>query len=276
MAFVGADVVELRQLADLFSQKSGELTGDVITTISDRLAGNPWQGLDRQQFDHHWNQQLVHLIRKVASALDDAAETLRKNAGDQENASSNSTAIGSGLANAATKIGDPPSAGVRSQGAPSTGQPTSPGGDFDPNMANDQYAGRTAGNFTNTYFAPGGEGDGQCTSWVNFRRKQLGLEAPIAWNSGYTSFYSGPVSSEPSIGAVGSSPGHTFIVESVDTSSVPRQISISEMNYGNYVNKAEFITDKLGIVSTAVLEEASPGVWRRLPSGQQVTVNFGQ
>lgn len=87
MPFVGADTGQLRSLADDLSRRSKDLTGDIIPGISGRLAGNPWHGPDRQQFDHLWNSQLVHKINNVAAALEDAARTVRKNADDQDRAS---------------------------------------------------------------------------------------------------------------------------------------------------------------------------------------------
>ncbi len=96
MTLVGADTEQLRSLADDFSRRSGELSGDVVSTISGRLAANPWDGPDRQQFDHLWNQQLVHQIRKVATELDQAAKTLRKNADDQDKISRDDGSFTSG------------------------------------------------------------------------------------------------------------------------------------------------------------------------------------
>ena len=95
MPFVGADTGQLRSLADDLSRRSKDLTGDIIPGISGRLAGNPWHGPDRQQFDHLWNSQLVHKINNVAAALEDAARTVRKNADDQDRASGNDGSLSS-------------------------------------------------------------------------------------------------------------------------------------------------------------------------------------
>ena len=89
MAFVGADTGQLRELADLMAKSANELTGDLIPTISGRLSSSPWQGPDRQQFDHRWNSQLIHQIRNAATALDEAAKVARKNADDQDRTSDN-------------------------------------------------------------------------------------------------------------------------------------------------------------------------------------------
>ncbi len=89
MAFVGADTGQLRELADLMAKSANELTGDLVPTISGRLSSSPWQGPDRQQFDHRWNSQLIHQIRNAATALDNAAKTARKNADDQDRTSEN-------------------------------------------------------------------------------------------------------------------------------------------------------------------------------------------
>ena len=300
MAFVGADTGQLRELADLMAKRADELSGDLVSNVSGRLSCTPWKGPDRQQFEDQWNRQLIQLIRNVAKALEEAAKAARKNAEDQDRASDGDNGfgdLGGGLADLARKFtklfepngtvepsggsGTPQSSGGQSEGNGSSASPSegagksAPVGDFDLNKANQEYGNRTADDFTNSYFAPEGPGDGQCTSWVNYRRKELGLDAPIRWNGDTTIFYSGPVSNDPTVGAVGSQPGHTFIVEKVSTGSGPRQITISEMNNGSWVDRANFITTNLGTVTTAVLTEVSPGVWRR-PNGALVNVNFGQ
>ncbi len=89
MAFVGADTGQLRALADVMAKSANELTGDLVPTISGRLSSSPWQGPDRQQFDHQWNSQLIHQIRNAATALDEAAKVARKNADDQDRTSEN-------------------------------------------------------------------------------------------------------------------------------------------------------------------------------------------
>ncbi len=87
MAFVGADTGQLRELAKYMSRNSNKLTNEIIPMISGQLAGNPWRGPDRQQFERLWTKQLVSQLRAVASSLDEAAKTLRKNADDQDRTS---------------------------------------------------------------------------------------------------------------------------------------------------------------------------------------------
>lgn len=107
MAFVGADTGQLRELADLMAKSANELTGDLVPTVSGRLASSPWQGPDRQQFDHRWNSQLVHQIRNAATALDEAAKVARKNADDQDRTSNSD---GSFLSGGSGRVGRVPAA----------------------------------------------------------------------------------------------------------------------------------------------------------------------
>ena len=119
--FVGADTGQLRELAALMEKSVNQLTGDLIPTIAGRLSSSPWQGPDRQQFDHHWNSKLVHQIRNAATALDQAAKTARKNADDQDRTSSSD---GSFLSGGSGTVGRVPAAdGGRGKGKVTTVNP---------------------------------------------------------------------------------------------------------------------------------------------------------
>ena len=50
MTTVGADVEALRQLAQMFTDNSSKLTGDVIPTINSRLNSSGWVGEDADSF----------------------------------------------------------------------------------------------------------------------------------------------------------------------------------------------------------------------------------
>ncbi len=128
-------------------------------------------------------------------------------------------------------------------------------------------------------FGQGGGSNGQCTSWVHFRRAQLGLPAPTLWNDATTEFNTSPptlaVSTSPSIGAVGSFYGHTFVVEGIVKPDFPREITISEMNVGKMTSEA-FVTTGWDKMSTDTYTEISPGVWKSTHSGTHQSVTFAQ
>ena len=97
MAFVGADTGQLRELAALMARRADELNGELVSSVSGRLSGTPWKGQDRQQFEDQWNRQLVQLIRKVATALDEAAKLARKNADEQDRTSESDGSLQAGF-----------------------------------------------------------------------------------------------------------------------------------------------------------------------------------
>ena len=118
--------------------------------------------------------------------------------------------------------------------------------------------------------SPGGNNDGQCTSWVAFRRDQLGLSpAPHGrgldgedWAANMPNQLAMPVP-----GAVGSSPNHTFIVESVNPGP-PTSISISEMNNSYLGGTGKVNTD------TYTLDPAT-GLWKSPNQRKALPMNFG-
>ena len=102
MTTVGADVEALRQLAQMFTDNSSKLTGDVIPTINSRLNSSGWVGEDADSFKADWHGHLMGQLNNAATQLSDAAATLNRNADEQEQASSiagASSALQSGLSN---------------------------------------------------------------------------------------------------------------------------------------------------------------------------------
>ena len=86
MVAYGADVGELRSLATLFRAKADLLDDDVVV-IGAGLRRSPWSGVDADGFRHLWSSQTSQRLRLVASSLRAAAETLDRNATEQDHAS---------------------------------------------------------------------------------------------------------------------------------------------------------------------------------------------
>lgn len=86
MVAYGADVGELRSLATLFRAKA-DLLDDDVRAIGMRLHGSPWSGVDAEGFRHLWSSQTSVSLRAVAGGLRAAAETLDRNATEQDHAS---------------------------------------------------------------------------------------------------------------------------------------------------------------------------------------------
>ena len=110
MTTVGADVEALRQLAQMFTDNSSKLTGDVIPTINSRLNSSGWVGEDAESFKADWHGHLMGQLNNAATQLSDAAATLNRNADEQEQASSiagASSALQSGLSNPQPANNDP-------------------------------------------------------------------------------------------------------------------------------------------------------------------------
>ena len=110
MTTVGADVEALRQLAQMFTDNSSKLTGDVIPTINSRLNSSGWVGEDADSFKADWHGHLMGKLNNAATQLSDAAATLNRNADEQEQASSiagASSALQSGLSNPQPANNDP-------------------------------------------------------------------------------------------------------------------------------------------------------------------------
>lgn len=86
----GADSAQLRDLAQRFSRAAAELQGiDVRLTASINGTG-AWQGGDAAKFRSAWNGEHRAYLRSSRTALTDGAETLRRNAVEQDKASEGS------------------------------------------------------------------------------------------------------------------------------------------------------------------------------------------
>ena len=87
MAMYGADVVQLRTLAQRMDLASRSLDS-IAASLHSQVQGARWEGADGVRFSSDWSRQYRPDLREVARRLDDAAKLIRRNATDQERASS--------------------------------------------------------------------------------------------------------------------------------------------------------------------------------------------
>ncbi len=95
---IGADVEELRQLADFFRQRAEQL-GTLETQLAGRIHSAPWRGADVDHFKYRWDRSYRATLQAAADDLRAASHTLLGQADQQRDASSGaggSTGGGSG------------------------------------------------------------------------------------------------------------------------------------------------------------------------------------
>ena len=87
MAAVGADVEQLRKAAQTFRQKAEYLESTITQGISRQITESPWKGADADSFRNQWQSDLAPKVRQVVEALRKSADSLTRNANEQERAS---------------------------------------------------------------------------------------------------------------------------------------------------------------------------------------------
>lgn len=265
MARQGMDVDQVESAGKELKARSQEIDALVakVDGIVRKLPG-VWDGPDAQQFVNEWWPEHKKSLAHVSTSVAGLGQSALNNASQQRQVSGSN---GGGLG--------PTLPGIDVLPRYSDAPPVPPLGGPPPSQ--DAFDAR--GNDGVGVFAPGGDWAGQCTSWVHFRRSELGLPSPISWKGDeFIGGGSRPLvsSADPSPGAVGSFPGHTFVVEGVSDGN-PRSISVSEMNYGAMVDKANSRTTGYGQVHTDTYTETAPGsgVWQN-SAGAKHTVKFAQ
>ena len=93
MASVGADVEQLRALAQLFGDKATSLE-DVVNSINGQLHSAGWVGEDADAFKSDWDSNLTVLVRNVVDSLRERNTSLNQQADEQEKASAVNGAFG--------------------------------------------------------------------------------------------------------------------------------------------------------------------------------------
>ena len=109
MASVGADVEQLRALAQLFGDKATSLE-DVVNSINGQLHSAGWVGEDADAFKSDWDSNLTVLVRNVVDSLRERNTSLNQQADEQEQASAVNGAFGATAAMTANAV--PAAAGV--------------------------------------------------------------------------------------------------------------------------------------------------------------------
>lgn len=87
MAVYGADVEQLRAMAQQFARSADRLEAELAGMLGREIASSPWKGMDADSFRHEWQASLSPKLRSVAAALRTASETLKRNAQEQEQTS---------------------------------------------------------------------------------------------------------------------------------------------------------------------------------------------
>lgn len=93
---IGADVEQLRALADSFDQSAHRLRS-LSTGVRQGIQLSVWIGPFAHRFRHAWDTEHSRSLRMTAEALEAAAGTLRSEASAQETASGAATASGNSL-----------------------------------------------------------------------------------------------------------------------------------------------------------------------------------
>lgn len=88
MAIYGADIAQLNQLASQLSSKASDLQ-NVVKTLSSTVQSVEWKGPDADKFRSDWTGH-VSQLNKIVSDLQAASQSAKKNAQQQEQASSGS------------------------------------------------------------------------------------------------------------------------------------------------------------------------------------------
>nr|WP_314768507.1 CHAP domain-containing protein [uncultured Actinomyces sp.] len=150
MATVGADVEQLRKAAQTFRQKAEYLESTITQGLSRQITESPWKGTDADSFRNQWQSDLAPKVRQVAEALRKSADSLTRNANEQEQASSVSSGTSGAPSSApsVSPVSEGSSSGSSSSGTSTGHTPGSPGEGTPPAPAQpSQNSGQTAARF---------------------------------------------------------------------------------------------------------------------------------
>lgn len=86
MAFVGADVEQLNQLAAQLNTKANDIQ-NVISQLTSAINSVEWKGNDANKFRSDWQGQYVGQLKQVVSGLQTASQNAKRNAQEQATAS---------------------------------------------------------------------------------------------------------------------------------------------------------------------------------------------
>jgi uncharacterized protein YukE len=86
MALWGQDVAEVQKLATQLSSKASEIQS-IISQLSSQISSVNWQGPDATKFRSEWQSSHTAKLKAVVDALNQASQSAKKNAQDQQSAS---------------------------------------------------------------------------------------------------------------------------------------------------------------------------------------------
>jgi uncharacterized protein YukE len=86
MGLVGADVDQMHTLARTLTNAAERLES-TTATVSGSLSAVPWSGPDAERYRAQWHGESRATMRSVIAALQEAANTVSRNAAEQEKAS---------------------------------------------------------------------------------------------------------------------------------------------------------------------------------------------
>lgn len=86
MAVFGADVEQLEQLGRKFDEESQKIK-QAISTVASQMGNTWWQGPDANKFREEWESTHRSALTRMAEALQQAAQQVKKQASEQRRVS---------------------------------------------------------------------------------------------------------------------------------------------------------------------------------------------
>lgn len=83
----GLDVDQVRRLSSELNTEASTLAG-IVAKLTSMLSSTQWSGPDAERFRSDWESVHARALRQAETALRDTAEAARRNADQQESASS--------------------------------------------------------------------------------------------------------------------------------------------------------------------------------------------
>lgn len=108
--FYGADIEQLRTLAETMSRHADKMTL-LSMNLGKLIATAPWDGRDAETFRKAWDSEHRPLLKRVAAELQSQSRELKRNADEQDKASTggdSGSSGSSGVGDSGTPDGNPP------------------------------------------------------------------------------------------------------------------------------------------------------------------------
>lgn len=83
----GLDVDQVRRLSSELNNEASTLAG-IVAKLTSMLSSTQWSGPDAERFRSDWESVHARALRQAENALRDTADAARRNADQQESASS--------------------------------------------------------------------------------------------------------------------------------------------------------------------------------------------